>query len=92
MWPWQSRWAGIASRMSPSLGEPVLFGPVASDPTVFRLIDTLAASGEKTLRAVRAARGEVRQRVRRLVDREAPDAGGTVTVDLDGVLVIADSD
>lgn len=28
--------------------EPAVFGPVASDPTVSRLIDTLAASGEKT--------------------------------------------
>lgn len=32
--------------------EPAVFGPVASDPTVSRLIDTLAASGEKALQAV----------------------------------------
>src|SRR3954453_21627459 len=43
--------------------EPAVFGPVASDPTVSRLIDTLAASGEKALRAIRAARAEVRHRV-----------------------------
>jgi DDE family transposase len=72
--------------------EPAAFGPVASDPTVSRLIDTLAASGEKALQAVRSARAEVRQRLWQLADREAPDAGGTVTVDLDGVLVIAHSD
>lgn len=72
--------------------EPAVFGPVASDPTVSRLIDALAASGEKALRAIRAARAEARRHVWRLVDREAPDAGGTVTVDLDGVLVIAHSD
>jgi hypothetical protein len=72
--------------------EPAVFGPVASDPTVSRLIDTLAASGEKALTAIRAARAEVRRHVWRLADREAPDAGGTVTVDLDGVLVIAHSD
>ncbi|MFG3291588.1 IS1380 family transposase [Streptomyces sp. NPDC048179] len=72
--------------------EPVVFGPVASDPTVSRLIDTLAASREKALRAIRAARAEVRRRVWRLPGREAPDAGGTVTLDLDGVLVIAHSD
>ncbi|MEV0008451.1 IS1380 family transposase [Streptomyces sp. NPDC047973] len=72
--------------------EPAVFGPVASDPTVSRLIDTLAASGETALRAIRAARADVRQQVWRLADREAPDAGGTVTVDLDGVLVIAHSD
>lgn len=72
--------------------EPAVFGPVASDPTVSRLIDTLAASGEQALRAIRSARAEVRQHVWRLADREAPDVGGTVTVDLDGVLVIAHSD
>ncbi|MFE2474022.1 IS1380 family transposase [Streptomyces mirabilis] len=72
--------------------EPAVFGPVASDPTVSRLIDTLAASGEKALRAIRAARAEGRCHVWQLADREAPDAGGTVTVDLDGVLVIAHSD
>lgn len=43
--------------------EPAVFGPVASDPTVSRLIDTLAASGEKALRAIRAARAEVRRHV-----------------------------
>jgi len=42
--------------------ESAVFGPVASDPTVFRLIDTLAASGEKALQAVRSARSEVRDR------------------------------
>ncbi|GGY14007.1 hypothetical protein GCM10010358_77800 [Streptomyces minutiscleroticus] len=72
--------------------EPAVFGPVASDPTVSRLIDTLAASGEKALRAIRAARAEVRRHVWRLADGKAPDEGGAVTVDLDGVLVIAHSD
>lgn len=72
--------------------EPAVFGPVASDPMVSRLIDTLAAAGPKALRAIRATRSEVRQQVWRLADREAPDAGGTVTVDLDGVLVIAHAD
>lgn len=71
--------------------EPAVFGPVASDPTVSRLVDTRAASGEKALRVVRAARAEVRKRVWRLADRQAPDADGAVTVDLDGVLVIAHS-
>ncbi len=72
--------------------EPDVSGPVASDPTVSRLMDTLAASGEKDLRAIRALRAEVRQHVWRLAGQEAPAAGGTVTVDLDGVLVIAHSD
>ncbi|MEU0100449.1 IS1380 family transposase [Streptomyces sp. NPDC006267] len=72
--------------------EPAVFGPVASDPTVSRLIDTLAASGEKALQAVRSARAEVRNRVWSLAGRHAPDTDGQVTVDLDGVLVIAHSD
>ncbi|MBZ6086556.1 IS1380 family transposase [Streptomyces olivaceus] len=72
--------------------EPAVFGPVASDPTVSRLIDTLATSGERALQAIRSARSEARQRVWRLAGRAAPDADETVTVDLDGVLVIAHSD
>lgn len=43
--------------------EPAVFGPVASDPTVSRLIDTLAAGGQRTLSAIRGARSQVRQRV-----------------------------
>ncbi|MFJ2307754.1 IS1380 family transposase [Streptomyces sp. NPDC087787] len=72
--------------------EPAVFGPVASDPTVSRLIDTLAASSEKALTAIRAARSEVRRHVWGLAGDRAPDAGGQVTVDLDGVLVLAHSD
>ena len=72
--------------------EPAVFGPVASDPTVSRLIDTLAAGGERALAAIRAARADVRERVWRLAGDAAPDADGQVTVDLDGVLVIAHSD
>ncbi|MFG2952362.1 IS1380 family transposase [Streptomyces sp. NPDC048291] len=72
--------------------EPAVFGPVASDPTVSRLVDALAGSGEKALAAIRSARAEVRELVWRLAGEEAPGAGGTVTVDLDGVLVIAHSD
>ncbi len=72
--------------------EPAVFGPVASDPTVSRLIDTLAAAGPKALTAIRAARSEVRERVWRLAGDAAPDRGGQVIVDLDGVLVIAHSD
>jgi hypothetical protein len=72
--------------------EPAVFGPVASDPAVSRLVGTLAACGDRALRAIRAARSEVRERVWQLAGEMAPDAGGAVTVDLDGVLVIAHSD
>ncbi|GGL84588.1 hypothetical protein GCM10010095_81700 [Streptomyces anthocyanicus] len=72
--------------------EPAVFGPVASDPTVSRLIDPLSVSGQKALQAIRSARTPARERVWQLAGQAAPDAGGTVTVDLDGVLVIAHSD
>jgi hypothetical protein len=42
--------------------EPALFGPVASDPTVSRLVDALAAAGPTALTAIRAARSLARQR------------------------------
>ncbi|MDX3458987.1 transposase, partial [Streptomyces sp. ME02-8801-2C] len=72
--------------------EPAVFGPVASDPTVSRLIDTLAAGGQRALNAIRSARSHVRQHVWKLAGQTAPDVTGSVTVDLDGVLVIAHSD
>ncbi|MBM9623796.1 IS1380 family transposase [Streptomyces zhihengii] len=72
--------------------EPAVFGPVASDPTVSRLVDTLAAAGPKALSAIRAARAEARERVWSLAKTAAPDAGGQVIVDLDGVLVLAHSE
>ncbi|MQS10710.1 IS1380 family transposase [Streptomyces kaniharaensis] len=72
--------------------EPAVFGPVASDPTVSRLVDTLAAAGPKALTAIRRARAEVRERVWRLAREAAPDAGGEVIVDIDGVLVMAHSE
>lgn len=72
--------------------EPAVFGPVASDPTVSRLVDTLAAAGPRALQAIRAARAEVRDRVWQLAGASAPDADGRVTVDLDGVLVLAHSE
>jgi hypothetical protein len=72
--------------------EPAVFGPVASDPTVSRLIDTLARGGKRALTALRTARAGVREHVWRLAGDTAPDAGGQVIVDLDGVLVIAHSE
>ena len=72
--------------------EPGVFGPVASDPTVSRLVDTLAAAGPKALSAIRAARAEARERVWKLAGTAAPDAAGQVIVDLDGVLVLAHSE
>ncbi|MFF2361309.1 IS1380 family transposase [Streptomyces sp. NPDC058122] len=72
--------------------EPAVFGPMASDPTVSRLVDALAAAGPRALTAIRAARTEVRERVWKLAGDAAPDAGGTVIVDIDGALVLAHSE
>lgn len=71
--------------------EPGLFGPVASDPTVSRLIDSLAAAG-KALRAIRTARTQVREWVWELAGTASPAAEGQVQVDIDGVLVAAHSE
>ncbi|MFB7669370.1 IS1380 family transposase [Kitasatospora sp. NPDC056138] len=72
--------------------EPALFGPVASDPTDSRLVDALAAAGPRALAAVRRARAEVRERVWTLAGDTAPNTGGEVVVDIDGVLVLAHSE
>jgi len=40
--------------------EPSVFGPVASDPTVSRLVDTLAADADHALKAIDAARSAAR--------------------------------
>lgn len=72
--------------------EPAVFGPVASDPTVSRLVDTLAAAGPKALHAIRAARAEAREHVWNVAKNAAPDAAGQVIVNLDGVLVLAHSE
>nr|WP_202449681.1 IS1380 family transposase [Streptomyces sp. SID4917] len=72
--------------------EPGVFGPVASDPTISRLVDALAASGPKALAAIRAARSEVRGRVWDLAGASSPAAEGRVIIDIDGVLVLAHSE
>jgi hypothetical protein len=72
--------------------EPEVFGLVASDPTISRLVGTLATSGPKTLTAIRTARAEVRARVWELAGTNAPAADGSVIVDIDGVLVLAHSE
>jgi hypothetical protein len=61
--------------------EPAVFGPVASDPTVSRLVDTLAAAGPRALAAIHRARAEVCDRACRA---RGPDTGGEVIMDIDG--------
>jgi hypothetical protein len=73
--------------------QPLLFGPVASDPVVSRLISALAAGAPRALKAIRAARAAARERAWELAGESAPGAGGElVTVDLDATIVTACSD
>jgi len=70
--------------------QPGLFGPVASDPTVSRLITRLAADADDVLAAISAARAGARERVWGAVG--APVQDGRVVIDLDATLVTAHSD
>lgn len=70
--------------------QPELFGPVASDPTVSRLVDRLAAEPEQSIAAIRAARAAARGRV--WGHRAPVSATGQVIVDLDATLVGAHSE
>ena len=73
--------------------EPELFGPVASDPVVSRLVAKLARDAPRALKAIRAARAAARQKAWDLAGAGAPGAdGGQVIVDLDATIVIAHSD
>jgi Transposase DDE domain group 1 len=73
--------------------QPDLYGPVASDPVVSRLITSLAADAPRALKAVRAARAAARERAWALAGDDAPGADGRlVTVDLDATIVIAHSE
>ncbi len=73
--------------------QPDLFGPVASDPVVSRLVTRLAASAPRALKAIRAARASARQRAWELAGEVAPAAdGGLVTVDIDATIVTACSE
>jgi hypothetical protein len=60
--------------------EPGLFGPVASDPTVSRAIDSLAGDVEPVLKAIDVPRAAARARVWSLVGEHAPDAGLVPTI------------
>ena len=53
--------------------ESGVFGRVASDPTVSRLIDTLALDAPRALAAINGARAAVRARVWGLAGNDSPD-------------------
>ena len=70
--------------------QPELFGPVASDPTVSRLIDALAADSHAAVTAIRAARGAARDQV--WAHRSPVSATGQIVLDLDATLIGAHSE
>jgi Transposase DDE domain group 1 len=76
--------------------EPAVFGRVASDPTVSRRIDALAADAPRALAAIDTARAAARARVWELAGAHAPHAGADASdpliVDVDATLVTAHSD
>lgn len=67
-----------------------MFGLVASDPTVSRLIERLAGDVDAVLGAIAAARASARQRV--WDHAGAPTQDGKVVIDLDATLVTAHSE
>jgi Transposase DDE domain group 1 len=73
--------------------EPELFGPVASDPVISRLVTTLGGDAPRALKAIRSARAAARQRAWALAGGAAPGTGGgLVTVDLDATIVTSCSE
>ena len=75
---------------------PEVFGPVASDPTVSRLIDTLATDATAALAAIHGARAAARGRAWALAGQHAPDSGTEaarpLVIDVDATLVSAHSE
>ncbi|MHB8435877.1 MAG: IS1380 family transposase [Acidimicrobiales bacterium] len=67
--------------------EPGLFGPVASTPTAWRVLDRVSAAHLPGLRAGRAA-----ARAAAWAAGAAPDLSGELFLDLDATIVIAHSD
>lgn len=81
--PPTSRWSGA---------QPEVFRPVASDPTVSRLVFALAGDVDAAAAAIRTARAAAGERVsaRRRPVSGAP--GGQLIIDLDATLVTAQSE
>lgn len=80
-------------------GEPAVFGSVASDATISRVVAALArdpCTTDRVLGAIDEARAAARAHVWRLAEHRAPDHDVTaalpLVVDVDGVPVTAHSD
>ncbi|MGO4649909.1 IS1380 family transposase [Nocardia sp. 2YAB30] len=76
--------------------QPAMFGPVASDPTVSRLVTTLAADAPKALSAIAKARAAARAAAWKRAREHAPDHGidarNPLIIDLDATLLDAHSE
>jgi hypothetical protein len=73
--------------------EQELFGPVAFDPVVSRLVTRLAGNAPAALKAIGAARAAARQRAWALASDAAPGGDGAlVTVDIDATIVTSCSE
>jgi hypothetical protein len=73
--------------------EPHLFGPVASDPVISRLVTRLAADAPAALKAIGQARASARERAWNLAGEAAPGAaGGQVVMDIDATIVTSCTD
>jgi Transposase DDE domain group 1 len=72
--------------------QPQLFGPVASDPVVSRLIMRLAGDAARALKAIRSARAVARQQAWALAGEAAPGAGGELIIDIDATIVTSYSE
>ncbi len=76
--------------------EPGVYGLVASDPTVSRTVDALAADAPAALKAIGAARAAARAQVWKLAGEHAPDSGvdaaTPLIVDVDATLVTSHSE
>ena len=80
-----------------SLGaEPELYGPIASDPTISRLLTVLASDVDDAERAIATARRAARRTAWNLAGQHAPGNGATtadpLVIDLDATLVTAHSE
>jgi hypothetical protein len=76
--------------------EPAVFGAVASDPTVSRTIDALAADAPAALKAIDAARAKARAAAWSAAGEQAPDHQASTqtptVIDLDATLITAHSE
>ncbi len=76
--------------------EPDLYGPVASNPTITRIVQTLAGDVDRGLAAINQARAAARTRVWELAGQHAPNhdthAQNPLIIDIDASLVTSHSE